>query len=294
MTRTLPAPDLLVDARARLGEGPVWDDRTGTVVWVDIEGKAIHVTEPSTGADRVLSTPLAVSLAMPRRSGGYIATMEDGLWVVAEDGRAERLVEIPENRQDGLRFNDGACDPVGRLWAGTMAWDFRDGAGSLYRVEPDLRVTRVLDDVTISNGLAWSPDGATMYYVDTPTLRIDAFDCDLATGEITGRRAVATIPEGEGRPDGICVDVEGGIWVALWPGWAVRRYLPDGTLDAIIPLPVAEVSSCVFGGPDLDTMFITTAWSTLPDEARAAQPHAGSLFVTRPGIRGIPRATFAG
>jgi sugar lactone lactonase YvrE len=291
--RTLPAPDLLVDARAELGEGPVWDERSGRVVWVDIEGRAFHETDPGTGATKSHAMPRAISLAMPRASGGFIATLEDGFWEVDDDSTTRRIVAVDDDA-GRLRFNDGACDPQGRLWAGTMAWDAAAGAGSLYRLDPDLRLTRMLTGVTISNGLAWSPDGATMYYVDTPTLRVDAFDFDGATGTITRRRPAVTIPVGEGRPDGICVDTEGAIWVALWPGWAVRRYLPDGTLDAVMRLPVARVSSCVFGGPSLDTMFITTAWNGADEEERAAQPHAGSLFVTRPGAHGIPRATFGG
>jgi sugar lactone lactonase YvrE len=289
----LPAPDLLVDARAELGEGPVWDERTGRVVWVDIEGRAFHETDPATGATKSHTMPRAISLAMPRASGGFIATLEDGFWEVDDDDSTRRMVAVDDDA-GRLRFNDGACDPQGRLWAGTMAWDAAAGAGSLYRLEPDLRLTRAVTGVTISNGLAWSPDGATMYYVDTPTLRVDAFDFDGATGTITRRRPAVTIPVGEGRPDGICVDTEGAIWVALWPGWAVRRYLPDGTLDAVMPLPVARVSSCVFGGPSLDTMFITTAWNGAGEEERAAQPHAGSLFVARPGAQGIPRAIFGG
>jgi sugar lactone lactonase YvrE len=293
VARTLPAPDLLADVRAQLGEGPVWDSRVGKVVWVDIEGAAFHLTDPASGATVSHQVPLPVSLAMPRRSGGFVATLEDGFWAVDEAGAADRLVPV-DNLDRGLRFNDGACDPAGRLWAGTMAWDFAPGAGSLYRLDAQLHLERVLERVTISNGLAWSPDGRTMYYVDTPTLRVDAFDFDVGSGHIANRRPAVSIPAGGGRPDGICVDAEGAIWVALWPGWAVHRYLPDGRLDAVLPLPVAQVSSCVFGGPSLDTLFITSAWTGLSADERAEQPLAGSLFVARPGIQGVPRALFAG
>jgi sugar lactone lactonase YvrE len=294
MVRQLPAPELLADVRARLGEGPVWDARSGRVVWVDIEGAALHRTDPVTGATETFPMPLAISIGVPRTAGGYVAALEDGFWTITEDGQAERLVEIPENRVRGLRFNDGGCDPAGRFWAGTMAWDFRPGAGALYRLDPDLRVTRVLDEVTISNGIGWSPDGTTMYYADTPTLRIDAFDYDLATGTASNRRPFVEVPAGGGRPDGLCVDAEGAVWLALWPGWAVHRYLPDGSLDAVIPVPVAQVSSCGFGGESLEQLFITTARVDLIDEERNAQPHAGSLFRADPGVRGIPRGSFAG
>jgi sugar lactone lactonase YvrE len=294
MVRHLPAPELLADVRARLGEGPVWDARSGRVVWVDIEGAALHRTDPATGATETFPMPLPISIAVPRASGGYVAALEDGFWSIAEDGTAERLVEVADNRAQGLRFNDGGCDPDGRFWAGTMAWDGRPGAGSLYRLDPDLRLTRVLDAVTISNGIGWSPDGATMYYADTPTLRIDAFDYDLATGAVSNRRPFVELPAGGGRPDGLCVDVDGAVWLALWPGWAVHRYLPDGSLDALIPVPVARVSSCGFGGEALDQLFITTARVELSHAEHAAQPNAGSLFRADPGVRGISRGSFAG
>lgn len=292
VVRTLPEAELFVDARARLGEGPVWDARTGRLIWVDIEGAALHSTHPATGETTTLPMPMPIGIAVPRQSGGFVAALEDGFYAIDTDGRTELIAEI-DNRPRGLRFNDGACDPAGRFIAGTMAYDFKPGAGSLYRLEPDLSVSRLIDSVTISNGLGWSPDGGTMYYVDTPTKRIDAFDYDVDSGAISRRRPFVDI-EGEGRGDGLCVDVDGAVWVALWPGWSVRRYLADGTLDAILPLPVAEVSSCVFGGPSLDELFITTAWSTLSDEERAAQPLAGSLFRASVGTRGIPRASFGG
>jgi sugar lactone lactonase YvrE len=152
----------------------------------------------------------------------------------------------------------------------------------------------VVEDVTISNGLGWSPDGTTMYYVDTPTLRVDRFDFDPASGDISNRREFVTIREGGGRPDGLTVDSEGAVWVATWPGYGVHRYLPDGTLDAIIPLPVSNVSSCEFGGPDLLDLYITTAWELLSEEEHAAQPLAGSLFRTRVEVPGKPRVPFAG
>jgi sugar lactone lactonase YvrE len=292
VVRTLPEAELFVDARARLGEGPVWDARSGRLIWVDIEGAALHSTHPETGETTTLPMPMPIGIAVPRQSGGFVAALEDGFYAIGTDGGTELIAEI-DNRARGLRFNDGACDPAGRFLAGTMAYDFKPGAGSLYRLEPDLSVSRLIDSVTISNGLGWSPDSGTMYYVDTPTKRIDAFDYDVESGAISRRRPFVEI-EGEGRGDGLCVDVDGAVWVALWPGWSVRRYLADGTLDAIVPLPVAEVSSCVFGGSSLDELFITTAWSTLSDEQRAAQPLAGSLFRASVGTRGIPRASFSG
>jgi sugar lactone lactonase YvrE len=191
-------------------------------------------------------------------------------------------------------MNDGETDPQGRLWAGTMGWHAEPGRGSLYRLDPDGTVRRMVEGVTISNGLGWSPDGCTMYYVDTPTLRIDRFDFDPGSGDIENRREFVTIRHGDGRPDGLTVDSEGAVWVATWPGYAVHRYLPDGTLDAIVPLPVSNVSSCEFGGVDLHDLYITTAWELLTEEEHAAQPLAGSLFRTRVEVPGLPRVPFAG
>jgi sugar lactone lactonase YvrE len=294
MVRELPAPELFVDARARLGEGPVWDARAGRLLWVDVTGKGLNFTDAVTAETTRREMPLAIGVAVPRDSGGLVAALQDGFYAIDENGAIEQLAAV-DTRGGLLRFNDGACDPAGRFLAGTMGWDAvaNPGAGSLYRLETDLSVTRLLDGVSISNGLGWSPDGGTLYYVDTPTNRIDAFDYDVATGAMTRRRPFVEV-EGKGQPDGLCVDEEGAVWLALWNGWSVRRYLADGTLDAIIPMPAAQVTSCTFGGESLDRLFITSAWEGLTPEERAAQPHAGSLFRTSVGVRGVTRATFRG
>jgi sugar lactone lactonase YvrE len=222
-----------------------------------------------------------------------VAALQDGFYALPEEGELE-LIAAVEADDPTTRFNDGEIDPQGRFWAGTMGWHAEPEAGSLYRLDPDGTVTTMLSGVTISNGLGWSPDGGTMYYVDTPTMRIDAFDFDPASGDIADRREFVTIREGGGRPDGLTIDSEGAIWVATWPGYGVHRYLPDGTLDAIIPLPVSNVSSIELGGPDLRDAFITTAWELLTEEQHAAQPLAGSLFHTRVEVPGQPRVLFAG
>ena len=285
-------PELLVDFRSFLGEGPVWDARIDRLVWVDILAGRLHLTARD-GATRTISLPSAVGSVVLRASGGWVAALADGFWSVAQDGAVERLADVQSDRPD-LRFNDGKCDPQGRFWAGTMALDHRAGAGALYRLDADLTVTKTVDDVAISNGLDWSLDGRTMYYVDTPTRRIDQFDFDPATGTISARRPFATIPPGDGSPDGLTVDAEGGIWVALWDGWVVRRYRPDGSFDREIRLPVSEVTCPVFGEPDLAEIYITSAWELLDDERHAREPLAGGLFQVRPGVRGRPASPFAG
>lgn len=284
--------ELLVDFKSFLGEGPVWDVRTGRVAWVDILAGRLHLTQRD-GATQTIQLPSPVGCLVPRAAGGWVAALADGFWAVTEDGATERLADVQSDRSD-LRFNDGKCDPQGRFWAGTMALDHRAGAGALYRLDPDLSVHRMVDGVAISNGLDWSPDGRTMYYVDTPTRRLDTFAFDPATGAIADRRSFATIDPADGSPDGLTVDAEGGIWLALWDGWRVRRYLADGSVDREIVLPVSEVTCPAFGGPDLDELYITTAWELLSEEQHAAEPLAGGLFRTLPGIRGRLPTAFAG
>ena len=286
------SPELLVDRGCFLGEGPVWDARIDRLIWVDLLAGRLHLTAHD-GTTDTIQLPSPVGCVVPRGSGGWAVALADGFWAVAEDGSVVRLADVQSDRPD-LRFNDGKCDPQGRFWAGTMALDHRAGAGALYRLDPDLTVHRMVDAVSISNGLDWSPDGRTMYYVDTPTQRIDRFAFDPATGAIADRHPFVTIPAADGSPDGLTVDAEGAVWVALWDGWMVRRYLPDGTIEREIRLPVSEVTCPVFGGPDLDELYITTAWELLTEAQHAAEPLAGGLFRTRPGVRGRPASAFAG
>jgi sugar lactone lactonase YvrE len=183
-------------------------------------------------------------------------------------------------------MNDGACDPAGRFWAGTMALDERPGAGALYRLDLDLTVHTMLTEVTISNGIDWSLDGRRMYYVDSPTGRIDVCDFDPGTGAITNRRPFVTVPAEAGIPDGITVDAAGFVWLALWGGAALRRYAPDGGLERTVNLPVSHPTSCAFGGPDLDELYVTSARRPLSSDERSRQPQAGGLLRLRPGVAG--------
>ena len=258
--------ELLVDARAMIGEGPVWDARIGRVVWVDIMAGRLHLTAPD-GETRTLDLPGPVGCLVPRTSGGWLAALADGFWAVAADGATERLVDLQSDRP-ALRFNDGKCDPQGRFWAGSMAIDFRPGAGTLYRLDPDLSVHRMIESTTISNGLDWSLDGRTMYYVDTPTRRIDTFSFDPASGAIADRRPFATIDPADGTPDGLTVDAEGGIWLALWDGSRVRRYLPDGSIEREIPpASLRKRPARSLGGPDPDDLYITNCLGAVQRDA---------------------------
>ncbi len=286
--------ELVIDAHAILGEGPLWDASSGTLVWVDIEAPAVHRYSPSTGETSTLPLERPVGAVAIRERGGLVLAVQGGFWLLEPDlSTLHQFAPVEANVAEN-RMNDGRCDTVGRFWAGTMGVDARPHAGSLYRLEPDGRVERVLSGVTISNGIDWSPDGRTMYYVDTPTKRVDAFDFDPTTGTISGRRVFVDLADAAGSPDGLTVDSEGFVWVAMWGGWVVRRYSPDGRLDAAPALPVAQVTSCAFGGPRLDDLYVTSASIGLSAEDLREQPHAGGVFRLRPGVRGRRPNEFRG
>jgi sugar lactone lactonase YvrE len=225
----------------------------------------------------------------PRAHGGFVVAVERGF--ALDDGAGSPLQVLPEIWTDhSVRMNEGACDPHGRFYCGSMAYDAHPSRGCIYRLDPDRTVTTVLADTTISNGLAWSPDGNTAYYIDTPKQCVDAFDYDEVSG-LTNRRTAVTIPARAGSPDGLTVDEEGGLWVALWGGGAVHRYLPSGRLIAVIELPVTQVSACAFGGDRLDQLFITTSRHGL---APQVEPASGSLFRIELAVHGLPTHTFGG
>ena len=269
-----------------LGEGPVWDARDQSLYWVDIPESRVH----QIAADGSLSswdTGQPVGTVVPRASGGLAVAVRDGFMALDPvSGTLTTLAEV-ERDQPGNQMNDGACDRAGRFYAGTMAFDETPGAGALYRLDPDLGVTRLLTGVSISNGIGWSPDERLMYYIDSPVHRVDVFDYDPATGEIDGRRPFASVGEGGVVPDGLTVDADGGVWVAVWGGYAVLHHDPGGKVIDAVDLPAAaRVSSCVFGGPGLDRLYITTAAG--PGES------AGALFVCEPGVTGQPSHPFRG
>jgi sugar lactone lactonase YvrE len=286
--------ELLIDAHAALGEGPVWDERERCLWWVDIMGEALHRSDPASGRDEIVPVGQLVGAVVLRASGGLVAAVRDGFVAVdPASGRIDLLAPV-EADDPTTRMNDGKVDPAGRFWAGTMGVDHRPGAGTLYRLDPDLRVTAMVPGTAISNGLDWSLDGRTMYYIDTPTRRVDRFAFEPASGAIANRSPAIVIREGAGSPDGMTVDADGYLWVALWDGWAVERYSPDGRLDRRVEVPAGQASSCAFGGPDLDLLFITTAQEGFPPGGLPDQPHAGGLFVCRPGVQGRAPFRFAG
>lgn len=277
-------PDVAVRERAFLGEGPTWDAAAGRLIWVDILSARVHTYDPASGRRTVLATEQHVGAAKPRAGGGLVVNLRDGVGLYDPDGGFSWLVR---DLVSGRRGNDAAVAPDGALWAGTMRYDEATGGGTLTRIAPDGGSEQQLT-ATVSNGAGWSPDGSLMYYIDTPTRRIDVFDFD---GELPHRRReFVTIEEGAGYPDGMTVDAAGGVWVALWDGAAVRRYTPDGALDRTVRLPVSRPTACAFGGRELRDLYISTARAGLD----APHPLAGSLLVLPDAGQGLTQPAFAG
>ncbi|MFE4620292.1 MULTISPECIES: SMP-30/gluconolactonase/LRE family protein [Streptomyces] len=285
----------------RLTEGPLWDDRRQELLWVDIPEGLVHraaLTDGEDGPDLALLATLrfdrpvgAVALCA---SGALLAAAGTSVLRLAEDTPVAGAVALaaPVLPDDGLprRMNDAAVDPAGRLLAGTMAYDESPGAGSLYRLDGDGLVT-LLDSVTISNGLGWSPDGSRLYYADSPTGRVDVFAYDPESGALSDRRPFVVLDRGV--PDGLTVDSAGRVWVAVWGGGEVLAFEADGTLHARVDVPASHVTSCAFAGPARDVLVITTATEGLDEDRRDAEPDAGRLFACRPGATGLPTTPYA-
>jgi sugar lactone lactonase YvrE len=271
----------------------VWDDRRQELVWVDILRGEVHRTALESGTDhfeRLGTTIGAVALC---KKGGLVAAAADGFCLLDADGALTEWLWRPAISHPGHRMNDGKCDPGGRFLAGTMTVDRIPDFCELFCLEADHSVRTVVDSVTLSNGMAWSLDGTTMYYIDTVHRRIDAFDYDLAAGVPSGRRPVVAIEAGAGNPDGMTIDAEGYLWVALAQGAAVRRYAPDGRLDRTLSMPVRKVTSVAFGGPALDLLVVTSACAGLSEADLVAEPLAGAVLCCRVDTSGVPASRFA-
>jgi sugar lactone lactonase YvrE len=281
-----------VQAHTEIGESPSWDERAGLLRFVDAHAGTIHRFDPADGSLTSCSVGQAIGAVVVRESGGIVAAVRDGIGVVDESTGALDLIAPIELDEPRHRMNDAKCDPAGRLWAGTMALGLTPGAGSLYRILPDHSVTKVVGEVTCSNGLGWSPEGDRMYYVDT-FAGVDVFDFELETGEVSNRRRFADVTPQE-VPDGLAVDSEGHVWIAVFGDACVRRYSPDGRLDGRLELPGRQPTSVAFGGDDLGDLYITTATIEFGEKERPDPPDAGATLVCRPGVSGTPVHAFGG
>ncbi len=285
--------ELELEIPASLGEGAIWNHETNTFWWVDIEGRKLNIYDPETKSNRVIDVKERIGTVVPAKSGGAIIALENGIFHLDLEREEMAMICNPLEELDTIRFNDGKCDPAGRLWVGSMSLRFIKGAASLYTIRPDGSYTEVFGGVTVSNGIIWSNDHKTLYYIDTPLRNVRAWDYDLVTGDISNERVVISIPEGMGGPDGMTIDEKGKLWIAMWGGNQVSRWDPEtGELIGKVDIPAPNVTSCAFGGPDLDILYITTAGGD-NQEIKEDYPLAGSVFKIKPGVKGV-RADFFG
>lgn len=271
---------------ALLGEGPIWDERSACLYWVDILGKRLmRIDEHGHVESRQMEVYVG-AIALREGNGLVLATQQGFQYYDWSTGLLERISD-PESEKPGNRFNDGKCDPAGRFWAGTMSLSSKMNQGALYRLDADQSVHTMLEGVSISNGLAWSHDHKRMYYIDTPTSQVVSFDYDRMTGSIANPQAVLAIPSSEGYPDGMTIDAEGNLWIAHYGGFQVSRWNPDtGQQIDKIQLPVPYVTSCTFGGKDRNILYITTAREGLTEEQLEKYPQAGALFQVQTDVTG--------
>ena len=287
-------PCCVLDAQACLAEGPHWWAEKGVFLWVDIEASRVGLFDPVARSNRFLDLPSHVGAVVPTTAGDLVAATAEGFVQLDPASGVVTPLSDPEPGRSEHRFNDGKCDPWGRFWAGTMAYDFAAGAGSLWRVNLDFSCIRQRHGLTISNGLAWSQDRGTLYFIDSPTRQVLAFPL-TSSGDFSGEPIPCiTIPEDwDAVPDGMCIDAEGMLWIALFGGGAVTRWDPaGGLLLERLELPCRQVTSCCFGGPNLDQLFVTTARQEMDAAAIKAEPLAGGLFQADVGVKGLAAACF--
>lgn len=273
----------VVDIRTEVGEGPVWDDRAQVLWWVDVKARTLFRFDPASGENRAWPMPKSIGCVVPRAQGGLIGAFQTGFKAIDPDTGAVTPIADPEPDQPGNRFNDGKCDRRGRPFAGT-----------LYRLDADRSIHVMRREVYVSNGLDWSLDDRLMYYTDSLRRLIWVYDYDPAAGTMAGERVFARIPEDAGVPDGLCVDADGFVWGAHWGGWRVTRYAPDGSIERVLEMPVPQPSSCTFGGPDLTTLYVTSAALNMTAEDLAKATQGGGLFAIEVGVRGQRACRFAG
>jgi len=291
--RTAAVAEPVGDVTAVLGEGPYWVPEDDCLLWVDIDRGQLHRTYFPSGETVTLDLGEA-SAAFPATAGGILTAGGSKLALHLPAERGEQwstrvIAEVPA--REGVRFNDAGVDPAGRVWVGSMHTGETEPVGQLLRLDHGGVLTVVVDGVTVSNGLGWSPDGSRMYYVDSPVRRVDVFDYDPAAGRADHRRPFADLSAFDGVPDGLTVDADGCVWVAVWGGGVLRRLAPDGSQDSVVAVPVSQPTSCAFGGPGMADLYVTTARIGLTEAELSDQPLAGRLLRLRPGPVGLPSTT---
>lgn len=286
---------LILDTKSQLGEGPLWDEREGVLYRVDILGEKLHRYHPATGIDEVFDVGKHVGTVVLDESGGVLLAVQDGFARFNLLTETLEMIATPQQYVDSNRFNDGKASPDGSFWAGTMAYDATPHAGKLYRLDPAGNVHLEESDVTISNGITWTEDHKTMYYIDSPARIVTAFDYDKTSGNISNGKIVIKVPDNMGVPDGMAIDSKGQLWIAHWGEGAVVCWCPKtGEKMQEIKVPASQTTACAFGGGDMKTLYITTARVGLSDEQLENEPHAGGLFTVETDVTGVPSYRYKG
>nr|WP_121270745.1 SMP-30/gluconolactonase/LRE family protein [Pedobacter schmidteae] len=285
-SETSSKANLLLDSRCMLGEGAIWDYQAQRLYWVDIELGQLHWLSPSSGISEYSFPGKNISTVVPTSKGALLVALKDGIYDYQLSNHQLTLIQAnPENHLTGNRFNDGKCDPSGRFWVGTMG---DEQSAALYRVDRDYAIYTMQKGITNSNGIVWSADKKTMYYIDTPTYKVTAYTYNNKTGQISNPRVVINVPKEIGYPDGATIDAEGMLWIAIWGGYCVGRWNPEtGELLSKVAVDAKNVTSCAFGSEALDTLYITTARTQQNEEDLKKYPHSGGLFALKPGVKGV-------
>lgn len=280
--------------RCILGEGPFWNPNTNSICWIDILAPCIHSWNESSDTHRIWQTPSMIGCAALDGNGDFIVALVDGFWKCNSQTRALSLLVQLEAEKTRNRFNDGKCDPSGRFWAGSLSLNEKDPTGSVYFMDAQQDIKKVIDDVTISNGLCWSLDKRFFYYIDTPTLAVARYDYEDSSGNISNKTIIINIPEEDGFPDGMTMDADGMLWIAHWGGWQITRWDPhNGNKIATIRMPASQITSLCFGGKNYEDIYVTSASRGLSEKELAEEPLAGHLFVIRnSGFKGMPFHTY--
>jgi len=286
--------ELVIDSRSELGEGAIWNYKTNELIWVNIKGEILNFYNPSINNNKEMFTGQMIGTVVPAESGNMLVALENGIYMLDTETGNKNFIVDPEKDIPDNRFNDGKCDPAGRFWAGTMSMVGKKEAGALYRLDPDSTIHKMIDNVTTSNGIVWSLEKDKMYYIDTPTRKVMAYDYNNNTGEISNPEIAVEVPADLGAPDGMTIDADGNLWIALWGGSAVGCWNPEtGELLRTVKVPAKNVTSCAFGDKDMKTLYITTARQGTGEEELKKYPNAGGVFKVRPGVKGIKAYFFS-
>lgn len=275
-------------SNSQLGEGAIWNHETQELYWIDIEGKTLNIYNPKLQKNRSIKTPSRIGTVVPIDRTMALVALEDGIYKMNTATGYYELFSDVESDITSNRFNDGKCDPSGRLWVGSMGLEQTEFEANLYMIDAKGEAHLKIDSVTISNGIVWTKNKQTMYYIDTPTSEIKAFDYQDETGEISNMRVAVKVPDSLGYPDGMTIDENDELWVGMWNGNGVIHFNPlTGKMVSKIEVPAHNVTSCAFGGKDLDTLYITSSSLDMSPEEEKRYPNAGSVFKAVPGVKGV-------